>query len=838
MVSVVWFLPLVLALGLLAPIALVAVDDRIDLAVTRVAVTFFGQYVAEESEQKVNQQRRMRAAHVGDTHRSFAARTLLFSTLAGLAGSILGVYVIAGVLAALQLGSDTVASALPPQLSFLAALTDVSSLGVLELFPLLLLSSGTFGAGLGLGAYYGRWIVMDQRAYARAGRIEATLPRTVAFVYALSRSGMSFPKVMTTLAENEDVYGEAARELGVAVREMETLGADPLTAMDRLSNRTPADNMAEFAGNLSSVLGSGRNLSEFLRNQYHRFQDEAESQQEQYLEILSTMAEAYVTVLVAGPLFLITILVVIGLVLSSNTIGLLRLMVYMAIPLATFAFVVYVDSISQGNADGTTDAGGFTDPRKALVAGTLDESETDGDALVGAVAVDTGDEGGDTGGEIGGGGGGGGGTGGTGGGDGAAGTSGDGRSTPDGAAATTDGGTVDGDDGLGGSGGDGGLGSGGDGGLGSGGDGGLGGGGDGRLGGGGLGGDTDVSGDGDGGGLGGGDERYGDGGGHASAADPWQTSRERLAAYDTLSTYLEKLREPSRLVRDNPGVTAYVTLPVALVWIVVRAGTLPLEVFPAIRTLDSPIVEGTVFVLAAYAVAYEYEKRRTRGVEKAVPDFLDRMASVNDAGMSVVESVETLADDDVGALTPELERTWRDMQWGADLVTALHRLKDRVDSVLVTRAVALTTNAVAASGDVAPVLEIAADEARSTQQLRRERRQVMLTYLVVIYVSFFVFLGIVAALTTSFLPAIEGAELGGSLGGSVPGVGGGAGALGGIQNVNTDQYVVLFFHASAIQGIASGVVAGQLGEGNVRDGVKHVTLMLFVTYVAFTLVGA
>lgn len=795
MVSVVWFLPLVLALGLLAPIALVTVDDRIDLAVTRVAVTFFGQYVAEESEQKVNQQRRMRAAHVGDTHRSFAARTLLFATLAGLAGSILGVYVIAGVLAALQLGSDAVEAALPPQLSVLAALTDVSSLGLLELFPLLLLSSGTFGAGLGLGAYYGRWIVMDQRAYARAGRIEATLPRTVAFVYALSRSGMSFPKVMTTLAENEDVYGEAARELGVAVREMETLGADPLTAMDRLSNRTPADNMAEFAGNLSSVLGSGRNLSEFLRNQYHRFQDEAESQQEQYLEILSTMAEAYVTVLVAGPLFLITILVVIGLVLSSNTIGLLRLMVYMAIPLATFAFVVYVDSISQGNADGTTDAGGFTDPRKALVAGTLDDSETDGDTLAGAVTVDTGEEGGDDGGGGGGGDGsgraesGGDGPGGAGGSRDTVSAGGDGRSSGDGAAATTDGGTVGESDGLGG-------------------------------------------------GLGGGNERHGDDAGRASAADPWQTSRERLAAYDTLSTYLEKLGEPSRLVRDNPGVTAYVTLPIALVWIVVRAGTLPLELFPAIRTLDSPIVEGTVFVLAAYAAAYEYEKRRTRGVERAVPDFLDRMASVNDAGMSVVESVETLADDDVGALTPELERTWRDMQWGADLVTALHRLKDRVDSVLVTRAVALTTNAVAASGDVAPVLEIAADEARSTRQLRTERRQVMLTYLVVIYVAFFVFLGIVAALTTSFLPAIEGAELGGSLGGSVPGVGGGAGALGGIQNVDTGKYVVLFFHASAIQGIASGVVAGQLGEGNVRDGVKHVTVMLFVTYVAFTLVGA
>jgi flagellar protein FlaJ len=570
---------------------------------------------------------------------------------------------------------------------------------------------------------------LDNTAYARAGKIEATLPRTVAFVYALSRSGMAFPKVMNTLADNEDVYGEAARELGVAVREMETLGADPISAMDRLSERTPSDNMSEFAGNLSSVLGSGRNLSEFLRNQYHRYQDEAESQQEQYLEILSTMAEAYVTVLVAGPLFLITILVVIGLVLGQNTMVVLRFVVYLGVPLATLAFAVYIDSVSQRTRAAGAETESYTDPRTV----TLGQGDGDGggpDALAetGSVAVD-------------------------------------GAGQP---VATADGGT----------------------------------------------------------------EAATDGG----TADRWAASRQRLAAYDTVESYLASLRRPGRLLRDRPSVTAWVTVPLALVWIGIRAGAVPAAPLAAVRTLDSPVVEGLVLVLGTYAAVYEYESRRTQKIESAVPDFLDRMASVNDAGMSVVESVETLAQDDVGALTPELRRTWRDVEWGADLETALHRLRERVDSVMVTRAVALTTNAVAASGDVAPVMEIAADEARSTQQLRRERRQVMATYMIVIYVSFFVFLAIVGALTASFLPAIESAELGGSLpgGGSVPGVGGGAGALSGIQDVNSAKYVVLFFHAAVVQGLSSGIIAGQLGEGNVRDGVKHVTLMLAVAYVVFT----
>lgn len=776
MVSLVWYVPMLLAVALVVPVVVAQFDDETDLFLTRTAVTFFGQYVARESERKTEQQRQMRAAHVGHTHRSFAARTLLFSTIAGLSGSVLGVYVIAGVLKLLEVGSSVLSDKLPPELAFLADFGSISELGFLQLFPLLLFSSATFGAGPGFLTYYFRWLALDQRAYARAGKIEATLPRTVAFVYALSRSGMAFPKVMNTLAENEDVYGEAARELGVAVREMETLGADPLTAMDRLSNRTPADNMAEFAGNLSSVLGSGRNLSDFLRSQYKRFQEEAEAQQEQYLEILSTMAEAYVTALVAGPLFLITILVVIGLVLGANTMLVLRLIVYVGIPLATAAFAVYIDSVSQSAGGGGALAGNFTDPRKTLTAGfSTDGSDTT--EVTSARRVEP--------------------------------TESTGESERDGSARSSG---TGGGDGPGGS------------------DGPGGGDGPGEIGGTGSASETELT----------------DGGVASEAAvgtdteDEWATSRERLDAYDTFETYLTSLRQPGKLIRERPITTTYLTVPLALVWIGLRAGAIPLSFLPAVRTLDSPFIEGLIFVLLAYAVTYEYEKRRTRGMEKAVPDFLDRMASVNDAGMSIVESIQTLAEDDLGALTPELERTWNDMQWGADLSTALHRLKYRVNSPMVTRAVALTTNAVAASGDVAPVLDIAADEARSTERLRRERRQVMLTYMIVIYVSFFVFLAIVGALTVAFIPAIESAELGDALpsGGGVPGVGGGAGALSGIQEVNSAKYILLFFHSSVIQGSASGLIAGQLGEGDLRDGVKHMTITLTISYIAFTIIGA
>ena len=725
------YLPLAAALAACLALAVPLVDDRADLFVTRVALSAFGDYVSESEARRRAQRDRMRAAHVaGTTHRVYASRTLLYAAVLGVAGSVIGVYAAGALLAALDVGEATIREAVPSAFEFVAVVARLADLGLGRLFVLLTVVSATVGSGLALGAYVARWQLLDQRAHARGAEIDATLPRTVAFMYALSRSGMAFPRVMDTLAENEAVYGEAATELSVAVRDMNAFGTDALTALQRISRRTPSEDLADFSENLASVLGTGQSVSTFLNDQYERYQAEAEAKQEQYLELLSTFAEAYVTALVAGPLFFITILVVIGLVLQ-DTLPLLRAVVYLAVPLATFGFVVYVDSVTQGvGGTETVAASSFDDPNTPSITGV--RNATDG--------------------------------------------SGDQGDSPrfDGGAATRSG-----SDGV------------------------------------------DAN---------------------AASTDRWTESRERLRVYDRLRWVRRLVASPAETVLASPRTVLLVAVPVAVAGLLVFAfpvtlGT-PVEM---VGQIDGPIVAATAFVLAAYAVAYEFGKRRVRRIESAVPDFLDRLASVNEAGTAVVGSVRRGADSNLEALTEDLRRTRRDVDWGADVSTALRRLERRVRSPMMSRAVALVTNAIRASGDIGPVLRIAADESRATWSLRRERRQVMLTYLIVIYISFLVFLGIIAALSVSFIPAIEAAGVPGT-GESLPdagaGVPGGPGGItDGIGDIDVDAYEQLFFHAASIQAVCSGLVAGQLGEGSVRDGVKHVVVLLALTLVAFVAIG-
>lgn len=722
--------PLVVVGALAVFLGLASVGDHFDRLLTRTSLRLFGRFFEGGSRRRERQMKRMRAAHVDQTYRRFAGRTLFVACALGLIGSVATVYLGGLVLALLgvtptELEGDVVAllvaavpaealELLPSALGLFSGTDSIAQVTILGLSIVLSVAVVTLGVPAATVGYWGRWVYLDQIANARSNRIETTLPRTVAFIYALSRSGMPFPKVLETLAANREVYGEAAEEFAVAVRDTNTFGTDIITALEATAERTPSDDLEEFTENLASVLGSGRALSSFLHEQYERYQEEIAAQQQTYLELLETFAEIYVTVLVAGPLFFITVLVVIGLVLS-DTLPVIQVVTYVGIPLASVAFIVYIDSI--------------TDSLRASSWQSDLDVDGENDVVPGY---------------------------------------------PDAPTAATDGGTATVD------------------------------------------------------------------------AEAMRTAQNyaRLKAYDQTAAIRAWLDNPKQMILREPLVTLFLTVPISLVWISLRFGTTlassrelltteGVQVYQLLDLIDQPLVESMLLVLSVLALVYELRKRTYREIEDSTPDFLDRMASVNEAGLTIVSSIKRVSQTDLGVLGAELERARLDIEWGADVASALQRMANRTRAPMLTRSVALVTNAMAASGDISPVLRIAANETDDTRSLREERRQQMLTYLVVIYVSFFVFLGIIVALTVSFIPAIESASQSAAFSGDSsvsPGV------FSGLGQVNTDAYTLLFFHVTLVQGIFSGLIAGQLGEGSVTDGLKHATLLVFVTYVVFLLV--
>ncbi|WP_134672015.1 type II secretion system F family protein [Halorussus marinus] len=708
------YLPLAVVAIVGVPLALAALTRRGDRALTRLALALFDGWVADRGRRQRERRELLYAVHLEDTYRMYASKTLLYAGLVALAGSVVGVYLAAGVLALFKISPETVRATLPQQLWFLADLLVFPDLSLGELFTLLAFSSATLGVAGGAITYWIRWENLSYRANARARQIDESIARTVAFFYALSRSGMAFPEIMRSLARNRSVYGETAEEVAVAVKSMDYAGLDMLSAIERLADRTPSQKFREFTDNLASVLQSGQSIPAYLDDQYERYREDAEAEQEAFLELLATLAEAYVSVFVVAPLLFITILVIMGLMAIGRTLPLLRVIAYFAVPLANVGFIIYLDSITE-SLRATREAREI-DAAPGLLAGVRRTDDPDADR--------TGTE----------------------------------RPAVEGSAVRSD-------------------------------------------------------------------------GGERPAADSSAgLAFERLAAFERVRWLRDLLSNPARTLRENPVYVLYATVPLGVLSVVLRAwphlvaGTLTVE------TLDDFVVQAALVVVGSFAVVQELHRRRIDAIEAAVPDFLDRLASVNEAGMSIVESLERVADTELGALDAEVERLRTDMAWGVEARTALYRLEDRIDAPVITRVTTLLGNAMHASSDLARVLRIAADEAQDTRRLKRKRRQEMVTYVVIIYLAFVVFLVIIGSLNSILIPSLPTGAAAPDTGGAISG-----GPLAGISEVDVEAYTLLFFHTALIQALFSGLVAGQMGETSVKNGAKHAAVMLAIAYAVFLL---
>jgi len=308
----------------------------------------------------------------------------------------------------------------------------------------------------------------------------------------------------------------------------------------------------------------------------------------------------------------------------------------------------------------------------------------------------------------------------------------------------------------------------------------------------------------------------------------WQgflKSKQTLAVRQTL-------KDPLRSVKMNPVNILLVSAPAALILLAVVYVTHQNELLSfdlTISVMDDYLVYAAYMALVPLAFFHEKKMARERKLQKQIPDFLGRMASTNETGMTIRDSIKLMAKSDTGAISKQIRLVWKDIDWGLDVNDALVRFANRIRTHVVARSIRLITKANESSGDVGEVLSVAARDAETEQTLKRERGMNMMIYIVIIYMSFLVFVGVIYVITDSFLTQM--AEAGKEMEAS-----GAAGGGGFLSAFDLDAYKRMFFHASLIQGFCSGLIAGVMGEGSVLSGLKHSIIMLTIAFLIFKLV--
>jgi flagellar protein FlaJ len=304
---------------------------------------------------------------------------------------------------------------------------------------------------------------------------------------------------------------------------------------------------------------------------------------------------------------------------------------------------------------------------------------------------------------------------------------------------------------------------------------------------------------------------------------------EQLKKYDQLRHIVHFIKHPLESFVSNVNQTLYVTIPIAVLYVVITLMSIPkytnMETF--INVVDDHIVIALLIVLIPYAIFYEILSHKVLGIQALIPDFLERMAGINQVGLTIAQAIAIMVNTNLGLLSYEIRRIKRDMEWGAHFTEALMRFEERVSTPSIARTVTLITKASEMSGQIGVVLTIASSDAKMTDVLKRERMAEMFIYTAIVYLSFFVFLFVVGVLTTQFLPVLAHITTKG-----LPT----SGALSGIGSIPIQTINRLLYHACLVQAIFSGLIAGQMGESSIAAGVKYSWVLLVIALVAFNVV--
>lgn len=201
---------------------------------------------------------------------------------------------------------------------------------------------------ISLSIFFSLCFIPYQRKTSKKRDIETNLPFVLTHMGAIAESGVP-PTVIFRVISQFGEYGEVSREMKKIVNYIDVFGIDPVTAVKEVAKRTPSDDLKQVLLGFVTTTESGGDITAYLKNAGERALFEWRMKREKFLQQLTTYAEFYTGLLIAAPLFIITLFAVMNLVSGTmpgyNLLELMRLSIYIIIPVLNSGFILLLRGI-------------------------------------------------------------------------------------------------------------------------------------------------------------------------------------------------------------------------------------------------------------------------------------------------------------------------------------------------------------------------------------------------------------------------------------------------------------------------------------------------------------
>jgi flagellar protein FlaJ len=170
----------------------------------------------------------------------------------------------------------------------------------------------------------------------------------MSFISAMASANVNIDVIFKELAK-QPIYGEIQNEAEWITRDTELLGMDILTAIKVGSLRTPSIKFQDFLQGVVTTSASGGELKPFFMIKAKQYEDERRLDLKGRIETLGMLAESFVTVGVAFPLFLVVMMSIMALVGSNPDfiVMLLYVICFGMIPGTQVGFIMGITSMSE-----------------------------------------------------------------------------------------------------------------------------------------------------------------------------------------------------------------------------------------------------------------------------------------------------------------------------------------------------------------------------------------------------------------------------------------------------------------------------------------------------------
>jgi flagellar protein FlaJ len=189
------------------------------------------------------------------------------------------------------------------------------------------------------------------RISSRGRKIDANLPLIANFMSVLASSGMPPERIVRSLANVGDEFsvGEEARRI---IADVELMGLDLKAALRNASLRSSSKKFAIMLDGVVTTSHMGGDLASYLRDEADKYKKARVQTMKGFLENLATVAEVYISLLIALPLALIVMLSVMSFVGGGAFLGgvdpqvLLTAITFVITPASVGVLLLIVDSVT------------------------------------------------------------------------------------------------------------------------------------------------------------------------------------------------------------------------------------------------------------------------------------------------------------------------------------------------------------------------------------------------------------------------------------------------------------------------------------------------------------